>query len=116
MVGQNPLGGVRNQDRVADIGIAGFDIGYGQIVRQRAGAHDFHAVIKNENADGRADKIIPVYKGVDQQFLKTCSGISGVPGELTPFLPCTLCGLRMTKARASLKSLLNGPSKSSVSS
>ena len=70
MVGQKPLGGVRNQDGVADIGIAGFDIGYGQIVRQRAGADDFHAVIKNENADGRADKIIPVYKGVDQQFLK----------------------------------------------
>ena len=70
VVGQKPLGGVRNQDGVADIGIAGFDIGYGQIVRQRAGADDFHAVIKNENADGRADKIIPVYKGVDQQFLK----------------------------------------------
>lgn len=56
VVGQKPLGGVRNQDGVADIGIAGFDIGYGQIVRQRAGADDFHAVIKNENADGRTTR------------------------------------------------------------
>ena len=70
VVGQKPLGGVRNQNGIADIGIAAFDIGDGQVVRQRAGADDFHPVIKDENTDGRADKIIPVYKGVDQQFLK----------------------------------------------
>ena len=33
MVGQKPLGGVRNQDRVADIGIAGGD-GYGIIFKK----------------------------------------------------------------------------------
>ncbi len=70
MVGQKPLGGVGNQDGIADIGIAGLDVGNGQIVRERAGADDFHPIIKDENADGRADKIIPVHEGIDQQFLK----------------------------------------------
>ena len=70
VVGQKSLGGVGNQDGIADIGIAGLDVGNGQIVWQCAGADDFHPVIKDENANRRADKIIPVYKGIDQQFLK----------------------------------------------
>ena len=115
MVGQQPLGYVRNQNRVADIGVACADFFNRQVVGQMARADDLNAVVKDEDSDGCADKVVAVNQCVDQQFFKNGFGNFRLPGAFTPRPACVLCRLRMMKASASAKSLGRGPAKSSVS-
>ena len=48
VVGQQSLGHVRYQDRIADVGVSGPNLLHGQVVGQVAGADNLDAVVENE--------------------------------------------------------------------
>jgi DNA-binding winged helix-turn-helix (wHTH) protein/pimeloyl-ACP methyl ester carboxylesterase len=58
------------QNRIAQAGISGSHFLDSQIVRQMAWADDLDAVGKDEDANRRADEIVPVYQRIHQQFLE----------------------------------------------
>ncbi len=59
---------------IASIGFALAYVCNAQAVGQVAGADDFDAVGKDEDANGRAGEVVTVHQGVDQQFLQSNFG------------------------------------------
>ena len=67
-VGQRLTNGIR-----AALGFAVLDVLGAQVAGQVAGADDFNAVTKHQDANGGAVKVIAVHQGVDQQLFQ-CDG------------------------------------------
>ncbi len=101
-IGQQ-VGGVFAQDGVAALGFAVLDVLGAQVAGQVAGADDFNAVTKHQDANGGAVKVIAVHQGVDQQLFQRDGRhfqlAQGV--EALPF--CTWRRLRSDKGKTALK-------------
>ena len=70
VIGQQPLGHIRNQNWIADIGIAGQNFFNSQIVGQMTRANDFNAIVENKQANRRTYEIVPMHQGIDQQLFE----------------------------------------------
>lgn len=69
-VGKQTLCYVGDEDGVADVRVAGADLFDGEMVGQVSGAGYLYAVVEDEEADGRADEIVAMHEGIDEELFE----------------------------------------------
>ena len=111
MIRKKALGHKRDQNRVADIGIAYPDFLYGQIVGQMPRTDNLDAIVEDKQADRSADEVITMHQGVDQQFLEYRFGNLRYTRRIHPAPGLLLMQVAHDKSQRIFEDFLQRPGK-----